>query len=565
MPELVFFRRGEEVLRFALDRPRTVLGRSDRSDVVIPDPEVSRDQVAITMEGHESILRDLSGRGTKVAGVARQQVVLTDGVDITLGQWRAVYRERVDGLNELGTEGVGTRAERLEEEIAGPCWQPAQLRVRQGADESVHKWVGDEINVGSDPGNDLVLTDRFVSSKHLRITRKDGVYRVLDHRSTNGTFIGNLRMVEAEIPLGTTVRIGERQLTLEATPANKKESAFLGIVGSDPSVRQLSDLIERIAPSGATVAIFGESGTGKELVARAVHARSHRADRPFVPVNCAAIPKDLIESELFGHEKGAFTGATNARKGAFEEADTGTLFLDEIGELPLDLQAKLLRAQESGEIKRVGASRPVHVDVRIVAATNRNLLGSSREGRFREDLYYRLCVVPVQLTPLRSRRSDVITLAEHFLRMFAPRGQQVRLTEAAVDRLQAHAWPGNIRELKNVLHRALLLRKGPTIDSSDLSFDSEVNRETGLTLPEHPAGMTLEEMLEKLERQIVEAALRRYRNNRERVAKELGVARSTLFKRLKDWGLTRQEDPGRFLSPSEAPPPELSNGVQHTL
>ncbi|HEX9508203.1 MAG TPA: sigma-54 dependent transcriptional regulator, partial [Myxococcales bacterium] len=319
------------------------------------------------------------------------------------------------------------------------------------------------------------------------------------------------------------------------------------------------------APSGATVAIFGESGTGKELVARAVHARSHRADRPFVPVNCAAISKDLIESELFGHEKGAFTGATNARKGAFEEADGGTLFLDEVGDLPLDLQAKLLRALESGEIKRVGASRPVHVDVRIVAATNRNLLGSSREGRFREDLYYRLCVVPVQLTPLRSRRSDVITLAEHFLRMFAPRGQQVRLTEAAVDRLHAHAWPGNIRELKNVLHRALLLRKGPAIDSSDLSFDSEVNRETGLTLPELPAGMTLEEMLEKLERQIVEAALRRYHNNRERVAKELGVARSTLFKRLKDWGLTRQEDPGRFLSPSAASPPELGNGLQHPL
>src|SRR5712692_3215378 len=543
MPELVFFRRGEEVLRFALDRPRTVLGRSDRSDGVIPDPEVSRDQVAITMEGNESILRDLSGRGTKVAGVARQQAVLTDGLDITLGQWRAVYRERVAGVDELATEVVGTRAERLEEEIAGPCWQPAQLRVRQGADESVHKWVGDEINVGSDPGNDLVLTDRFVSSKHLRITRKDGVYRVLDHRSTNGTFIGNLRMVEAEIPLGTTVRIGESELTLEAIPANKKESAFLGIVGSDPSVRQLSDLIERIAPSGATVAIFGESGTGKELVARAVHARSHRADRPFVPVNCAAIPKELIESELFGHEKGAFTGATNARKGAFEEADTGTLFLDEIGELPLDLQAKLLRAQESGEIKRVGASRPSHVDVRIVAASNRDLLAACRAQKFRDDLYYRLCVIPLHLTPLRNRRGDVLALAEHFVRLFSPRGCQMGFTPAAVDRLQTHSWPGNIRELRNAIHRAILLKKGPLIDADDLSFDQEVNSETGITVPELPRGMSLEQMLEKLERQIVETALRRYNNNRERVAKELGVARSTLFKRLKDWGLTRKDEP----------------------
>jgi DNA-binding NtrC family response regulator len=240
--------------------------------------------------------------------------------------------------------------------------------------------------------------------------------------------------------------------------------------------------------------------------------------------------------------KGAFTGSVGARKGAFEEADGGTLFLDEIGELPLDLQAKLLRALESGEIKRVGASRPLHVDVRVVAATNRDLLAAAREGRFREDLYYRLCVVPLHLPPLRNRRGDVVALSEHFVRAFAPRGQTVRFTPAALDRLQQHAWPGNIRELRNVVHRALLLRKGPSIDASDLSFDQEVNRETGITVPELPPGMTLEQMLEKLERQIVEAALRRYNNNRERVARELGVARSTLFKRLKDWGLTKQEE-----------------------
>jgi two-component system response regulator HydG len=345
------------------------------------------------------------------------------------------------------------------------------------------------------------------------------------------------------VPLFTTLRVGETELTLEpAQSAPKKDASYQGIIGNDPSVKQLADLIDRVAPSSATVAIFGESGTGKELVARAVHNRSARLDRPFIPVNCAAISKDLIESELFGHEKGAFTGAMTARKGAFEEADGGTLFLDEIGELPLELQAKLLRALESGEIKRVGASRPMNVDVRVVAATNRELLADARAGRFREDLYYRLCVIPLHLSPLRNRRGDLLSLAEHFVRLFAPKGQTVRFTPAALDRLQTHGWPGNIRELRNVVHRALLLRKGPNIDVGDLSFDQELNPEVGISVPELPAGMTLEAMLEKLERQIVEGALRRFSNNRERVAKELGVARSTLFKRLKDWGLTRQDE-----------------------
>ena len=323
----------------------------------------------------------------------------------------------------------------------------------------------------------------------------------------------------------------------------ERNYAVQGMVGSCPAMREVFDRVRKVSGTDATVLILGESGTGKELVARAVHDQSSRHDAPIITVNCASIPETLIESELFGHEKGAFTGATNARRGAFEEADGGTLFLDEIGELPLDLQAKLLRALESGEIKRVGASRPTHVDVRIVAASNRDLLAACRAPRLRDDLYYRLCVIPLHLAPLRNRRGDVLALAEHFVRLFSPRGQQVGFTPSAIDRLQTHSWPGNIRELRNAVHRALLLRRGPMIDAADLSYDQEVNPETGITVPELPRGMTLEQMLEKLERQIVETALRRYNNNRERVAKELGVARSTLFKRLKDWGLTRKDEP----------------------
>jgi DNA-binding NtrC family response regulator len=540
MPELVFFRRGEEVLRVGLGRERMVLGRGERSDVVIPDPEVSRQQVALVFDGTQCTLEDLSGKGTQVAGSAMSQGVLADGADLSLGQWRAVFRLHGSGQSEGPTE-VGSRTE-LQSKDSVSRWQPAQVRIRQGANETVHKLQGDSFTVGKDASCDLVVQDPFISSRHLKVVRRDGHFQVVDTNSTNGTWLGSVRVFEVQVGLPTTLRLGETDLILEPITTARREQSFHGLIGNDMSVRQLAELIQRVAPSTAAVAILGESGTGKELVARALHECSHRADKPFIPVNCAAISKELIESELFGHEKGSFTGATNARKGAFEEADGGTLFLDEIGELPLDLQAKLLRALESGEIKRVGASRPVNMDVRVVAATNRDLLASVREGRFREDLYYRLCVVPLHLPPLRSRRGDILALAEHFLRMYSPRGQTVRLTTAAIERLQQHAWPGNIRELRNVVHRGLLLRKGPNLEPGDITFDQEVNRETGVAVPELPPGMTLDQMLLKLERQIVEAALRRYNNNRERVARELGVARSTLFKRLKEWGLTRQEE-----------------------
>ncbi len=543
MPELVFFRRGEEVLRVGLGRERMVLGRGDKSDVVIPDPEVSRQHVALSFDGERCTLEDLSGKGTVVAGTSLRQGVLPDGADLVLGQWRAIFRLHGSGQAEGPTE-VGAHTELQPREGTASRWQPLQVRVKQGSEETVHKLSGDteSFTVGKDPACDLVIQDRFISSRHLKVTRRDGLFHVLDTNSTNGTWLGSMRVFEVEVGLPTTLRVGETEFVLEPVSSSRKEVSFHGLIGHDASMRQLTELIERVAPSSAAVAILGESGTGKELVARALHTCSQRAERAFIPVNCAAISKELIESELFGHEKGAFTGATGARKGAFEEADGGTLFLDEIGELPLDLQAKLLRALENGEIKRVGASRPIHVDVRVVAATNRELLAASREGRFREDLYYRLCVVPLHLPPLRSRRGDILPIAEHFLRLYSPRGQTVRLTQAAVERLQHHAWPGNIRELRNVVHRALLLRKGTSIEASDLSFDQETHRETGILVPELPPGMSLEQMLEKLERQIIEAALRRYNNNRERVARELGVARSTLFKRLKQWGLTKQEE-----------------------
>src|SRR5215217_8125688 len=382
MPELVFFRRGEAVLRVGVDRARLVLGRGEQSDVAIPDPEVSRQQVALLWDGTRCRVQDLSGKGTLVGGTSVTEAELPDGADLVLGQWRAVFRLSGGGEGaDVATEVGHTTS--IQKDAQAPRWQPAQVRVKQGLNESVHRLTGDSFTAGKDAGCDLVLQDRFASSKHLKVTRREGTFHVVDLRSTNGTWLGPVRLFEAEVTLPTTLRVGETELVLEvaATGSKKEVASFHGIIGNDSAVKGLADLIERVAPSTAAVTILGESGTGKELVAKAIHQCSQRANKPLVPVNCAAISKELIESELFGHEKGSFTGAANARKGAFEEADGGTLFLDEIGELPLDLQAKLLRALESGEIKRVGASRPMHVDVRVVAATNLDLLAAARENK----------------------------------------------------------------------------------------------------------------------------------------------------------------------------------------
>ena len=245
------------------------------------------------------------------------------------------------------------------------------------------------------------------------------------------------------------------------------------IVGRSPSMQDLLDRIVRVAPTDATVLISGESGTGKELVARALHVASRRGERPFVPVNCAAITETLLESELFGHAKGSFTGATRARRGLFEEANGGTLFIDEVGETSPGFQAKLLRALQEGEIRRVGESTPVQVDVRVIAATNQDLRRAVAERRFREDLYYRLAVVPIRIPPLRERSEDVPLLAAHFLERFVQRtGAPKTLAPDAVALLVEHAWPGNVRELENVIEHAAALSPSPEIRAADVQIEA---------------------------------------------------------------------------------------------
>jgi DNA-binding NtrC family response regulator len=310
------------------------------------------------------------------------------------------------------------------------------------------------------------------------------------------------------------------------------------MVGSSDSLRALDDQIRRVAPSNARVLILGENGTGKELVARAVHRRSSRAEAPFVAINCAAIPRELFESELFGHEKGAFTGATTRRKGKFARAHGGTVFLDEVGEIPLELQPKILRVLESGEVEPVGSDQEIRVDVRVLAATNRDLEREVEHGRFREDLYYRLKVVTLEVPPLRSRKDDIPQLVEHFIAL-ASRDNGVRAKTVAPDalaRLVAHDYPGNVRELRNLLERLVILTSGDTIAEADVRSALPAPRRT----PGAPAaGRALREVMEHLEREVIRAALERNGWRMAATARELELERSHLYKKVKALGVER--------------------------
>ena len=306
------------------------------------------------------------------------------------------------------------------------------------------------------------------------------------------------------------------------------------MVAESPRSRELMDLIRRVAPSRATVLVQGESGTGKELVARLLHFWSDRVAHPFVAINCKAFAEGVLESELFGHEKGAFTGALVARAGCFERAAGGTLFLDEIGEIGADFQAKLLRVLQEGEVLRVGGTAPRPVDVRVVCATNRSLRDEVAAGRFREDLFFRLHVIPMQLAPLRERREDVLPLAERFLARFAGEaGRPLRFGEEAIAALLAHPWPGNVRELENAVERAVVLARGAEITPEDLLLAETA---TGTPLPP-PAEGTLQECLDRAAAARIRAALAAAGGNRAAAAQALGIERTTLYRMTKRLGI----------------------------
>lgn len=328
------------------------------------------------------------------------------------------------------------------------------------------------IHIGSGPDNELVLDDPTVSRVHARLEFDRSGYLIRDLESKNGTWIGDVRVTEAYVPPGATLGFGNAQATfgLEEETVQvsiARGSTFGRLDGQSSQMREIFGLLARVAPSDATVLVEGESGTGKELVAEALHQHSSRRDGPFVVFDCSAVAPDLIESELFGHVRGAFTGAIANRQGVFEQASGGTLFLDEVGELPLDLQPKLLRALESGQVKPVGGSTVCPTDVRVVAATNRQLGREVEAGAFRQDLYYRLAVIHVRLPSLRQRPEDIPLLVERFLA--EADAEDVAVGFDTMTRLQSHPWPGNVRELRNYVERAVVLADDGRLETRHLN------------------------------------------------------------------------------------------------
>jgi DNA-binding NtrC family response regulator len=305
---------------------------------------------------------------------------------------------------------------------------------------------------------------------------------------------------------------------------------FENIIGSSPAMQEIFATIVRVAPTRATVLLAGESGVGKDMIARAIHQHSPRKDRPFVKINCTAIPENLMESELFGYEKGAFTGANISKPGKFEQANTGTVMLDEIGDVPASVQVKLLRILQEREFERLGSNKTQQTDVRVIAATNVDLRAALEQGTFREDLYYRLNVVPMNIPPLRERKEDIPYLVDYFVKKFGG-----EISEGALERLVSYHWPGNVRELENVIERSILLAKGPRVEADDIKIESGIGRarpafSTEAFLPE---GLTLDQY----EQSIIREALRRANGNKSQAARLLGLTRNALRYRLTQMGI----------------------------
>jgi DNA-binding NtrC family response regulator len=424
-----------------------------------------------------------------------------------------------------------------------------RLLVVKGQDRGESIAVRDAtLTLGSGAGSDVLLSDPTVSRRHLAIEPGDSGVTARDLGSTNGSFVQGSRFQELTLGFGAEVTIGHTVLkyvpeeeAIDVAPA--EEETFGLLVGRDPVLRKLFRLLGDVAPTDATVLLEGETGTGKELLAEEIHRHSARRDGPFVVFDCGAVPKELIESALFGHVRGAFTGAISDRKGAFVEAHGGTLFLDEIGELAPEMQPALLRALDKRAVRPVGGAGYEQVSVRVIAATNRNLRAEISNKRFREDLYYRLAVIRMSVPPLRQRQDDIALLVESFVKQFAE-GRHISVPPAVIDVLRRHSWPGNVRELRNVIERACALTHGDRLEI-DESFDEPAGGPAAAASPVNidlPFKEAKSQIIDSFEREYIQALLKRHKGNLSAASRSADVDRKHFRELLRKHGLRESSD-----------------------
>lgn len=538
MIQLKFFRDEEFLFAFKTESHFFRIGRAAECEVSLNDESISKIHCYFRFQDGNWRVEDVSANGIRI------------GNEFTVSHFRLEPNKRYELGRQFSFEWPSEKKAKEEKtlilsrrptQVILSSNSPdhiilgeARIKAIRGCEENIVRRIGSEgLSLGRHPSNDIQISAESVSQFHARIELRNNQFYLIDLGSTNGSFVDGKRVLRASLPDRSRIKLADSEwefeiIRKEQKLTDRKANEFFGMVSKSRKMKQIFSLAEAVAATDAPVHIHGETGTGKELLARAIHDLSPRSDSAFIALNCASLPRDLLESELFGHVKGAFTGAIDNRKGAFEIAHSGTLFLDEIGELDLKLQAKLLRVLETGEVKKLGSNDVFRTSVRIISATHRNLSKLVREGSFREDLYFRLHVVPLKLPALRERLEDLDLLIPSLLTQL---GVRAEVSPNAIRFLSNQNFPGNIRQLKNVLLRALVEFKVQNpLHSSEEKILFDIEHFDFLT---HAHVVDIQDPKNQEEREKLLEVLRQNDFNQSKAARELKLPISTLHDRIR--------------------------------
>lgn len=533
MLSLLVLKDDKVFLRENVETLPIVIGREKNCTIRFLDPSISRQHCVVERTDEAIVIKDTSSNGTFLNGEKISSSLIRHGDVISVGPWTIRVEENTSqDANLIRNKTNISNRDRTKIISYDPSEKKLFSKfvgievIYKDSPSIKQKFEQPEILIGSSKFCDLLIEDEFVSRQHAKIISTAEGSSLIDLGSTNGTFFGSSRISKISLSGKGSFKVGGTQINFDVGSEPKKISAShshsLGkLVGTSQAMRTIFSLIEKVAPTKAPVCIIGESGTGKELVARELHRLSEKPNGPFVAVNCAAIPAHIIESLLFGHERGAFTGAAERQSGLFEQANGGTIFLDEIGDMPLELQSRLLRVLETGTVRRLGGREEISVNPRLVCATNRNLKEMVSYSKFREDLFFRIFVVPIMLPALRERPDDIPVIAKKILSEMSPKDTTLTFDEDVLDIFCKHRWSGNVRELKNVIIRAIALRSSEILTKDCIDLVTSASTSEGTS------------QLESNERSFILGQIKECGGNLARAARKMGIARSSLQSKIK--------------------------------